>query len=49
MDAFKDGGVVTHPTDALLGEDGPEMVVKLPSYNRTRPGALSRRYGQAAA
>ena len=49
VSAFKDGGVATHPTDALLGEDGPEMVVKLPSYNRTRPGALSRRYGQAAA
>ena len=26
---FKDGGVVNKPTYALLGEDGPEMVVPL--------------------
>jgi hypothetical protein len=54
-----DGGVVTKPTYALIGEDGPEAVVPLGGYRaraKTRPSLAMgkeqvrrpRFYGQAA-
>lgn len=48
--AMKDGGVVTQPTVALIGEAGPEAVVPLSGPSSSRglglSGALAGQYGQ---
>lgn len=41
--AFKKGGIVTKPTLAMVGEHGPEMVIKLNKPNAPRLMAYQRR------
>jgi len=40
--AFEEGGIVTHPTDGILGESGPEMVVPM-ARNQPMYGEENRR------
>lgn len=49
MPAFGDGGVVTHPTVALIGEKGPEVVVPLGDAKTTVSNYLSNKYGYSPA
>jgi hypothetical protein len=48
MPAFGDGGVVTQPTVALIGEKGPEVVVPLAQSQSTMTHYLMNKYGYDA-
>lgn len=48
MPAFGDGGVVTKPTVALIGEKGPEVVVPLAQSKTTVASYLANKYGYPA-
>ena len=47
--AFSQGGIVTRPTQALIGESGPEAVIPLRSIARGRMPVPVAHGGQAAA